>query len=86
MPNVIHNIIRLFADDSKLIGIIKNIKDREHLQEDIDSVVKWSNEWLMKFNTEKCQFMEIYDGKSRTISDINKSNVFSMKKSVIITF
>ena len=76
MPDVVNNIIRLFADDSKLIGIIKN---REYLQEDIDSVVKWSNEWLMTFNTEKCQFMEIYDGKSRTISDIiSKSNGFSM--------
>ena len=53
--------LTLFADDRKLIGIVKNIKDRENLQEDIDSVVNWSDECLMTFNTKKCQFMDIND-------------------------
>ena len=82
MPEVVNNRIKLFADDSKLIGIIKNIKDRDFLQNDIDSVVKWSNDWFMTFNKDKCEFMEIYDGKSKTITDIiNSSNGFSMKDS-----
>ena len=32
MPDVVNSLIRLFADGSNLISIVKNIKDRENLQ------------------------------------------------------
>ena len=58
MPSVIHHILKLFADDSKLIGIIRNAKDSELLQEDIDELTKWSRDWRMSFHPEKCKIMD----------------------------
>ena len=42
MPKVVKHILKLFADDSKLIGIIKNRNDFEVLQEDLDSLSDWA--------------------------------------------
>ena len=59
MPRVVHHMMRLFADDSKLIGIIKNHKDIEILQDDLNALVKWANDWRMLFHPDKCKVMEI---------------------------
>ena len=34
-----------FADDTKLFRKVKEIGDKQHLQEDIDKLVKWSEKW-----------------------------------------
>ena len=39
MPQVVKHILKLFADDSKLIGVIRNHADLDVLQEDQDSLV-----------------------------------------------
>ena len=44
MPDVVNHILKLFADDSKLIGIIKDLNDQILLQNDIDALVKWSQD------------------------------------------
>ena len=62
MPDKIRSTIKLFADDSKLRmeidsdnpGISTNI-----LQSDIQQVTKWSEEWLMELNVEKCKIMHL---------------------------
>ena len=59
MPDVVKCLCKLFADDTKLISIIKNPLDLTSLQLDVDSLVEWSNKWLMNFNEEKCKFMAI---------------------------
>lgn len=63
MPRVVHHMMRLFADDSKLIGIIKNHKDIEILQDDLNALVKWANDWRMLFHPDKCKVMEITKSK-----------------------
>ena len=42
MPYLVDHFCKLFADDSKLIGVIKNSLDRDLLQQDIDKSFKWS--------------------------------------------
>ena len=59
MPKVVKHILKLFADDSKLIGIIKNSIDLEILQNDIDELTKWSRDWRMMFHPENCKVMDI---------------------------
>ena len=59
MPKLLEHVCKLFADDSKLVGAIKNITDSESLQSDLEKLVNWSNEWNMKFNAEKCKVMYI---------------------------
>ena len=39
-----------FADDTKLFRKVKEIGDKQNLQEDIDKLVKWSEKWQMLFN------------------------------------
>ena len=39
-----------FADDTKLCRKVKEIGDKQHLQDDIDTFVKWSEKWQMLFN------------------------------------
>ena len=59
MPAVVNHVIKLFADDSKLIGIIKNKDDHQLLQGDLDALVKWAKQWKMLFHPDKCKVMEI---------------------------
>ena len=44
-----------FADDTKLFRKIKEIGDKQKLQDDIDKLVKWSEKWKMLFNFGKCK-------------------------------
>jgi hypothetical protein len=55
--NRVDNLCKLFADDSKLIGIVKSAEDLARLQSDIDKVVGWAHLWRMKFNHKKCKYM-----------------------------
>ena len=39
------NVTKLFADDTKIIATIKNDLDLKILQDDIDQLVEWDNQW-----------------------------------------
>lgn len=41
LPEVVNHFMKLFADDSKLIAIIRDIEDEKLLQKDLDAVCKW---------------------------------------------
>jgi hypothetical protein len=43
-----------FADDSKLYRPLKNDESHATLQEDLNKLYKWSQDWLMLFNVSKC--------------------------------
>ena len=51
--------IFLFADDTKIFGEIKCDQDHEILQKDIDNMLAWSKNWLLKFHPEKCVMMSM---------------------------
>jgi hypothetical protein len=53
----LNNTGKLFADDTKVISMIKSQEDNLNLQNDINELNKWSNEWLIKFNEKKCKVM-----------------------------
>ena len=44
-----------FANDTKLFRKVKEIGDKQNLQDDIDKLVKWSDKWQMLFNFGKCK-------------------------------
>mgnify|MGYP005605461457 FL=1 len=73
----------MFADDTKIWARIRVEKDGECLQRDLDSLGRWSDEWLLRFNCEKCKVMHIghklqtnyymtQDGKSRKLEEIRE--------------
>ena len=51
-----------FADDTKLFRKVKEIGDKQNLQDDIDKLVKWSEKWQMLFNYGKCKCLHTGPG------------------------
>ena len=43
------------ADDTKLFRMVNTDGDKQHLQNDLDRLVKWSEKWQMLFNFGKCK-------------------------------
>ena len=65
-PNVFDGQILKFADDTKLFRKVKEIGDKQNLQDDIDKLVKslkWSEKWQMLFNFGKCKCLQHRAGK-----------------------
>ena len=59
LPLWIKTNIKMFADDTKLWNIIRHESDSRDLQEDLDRLREWSNNWLLDFNIEKCKVMHV---------------------------
>ena len=49
--------IKLFAGDCLLYRTINSASDEEQLQQDLNTMVEWSNTWLMRFNAAKCHLL-----------------------------
>jgi len=48
-----------FADDSKVAKVVNNTNDAELLRGDLEKLNKWSKDWQMEFNVDKCQVMHL---------------------------
>ena len=48
-----------FADDSKVAKVVNNLEDSEILRDDIVKLQKWSHDWQVEFNSDKCKVMHI---------------------------
>jgi hypothetical protein len=55
----IKNRLWKFADDTKLLGRVRNQKEVNELKQDLDKLICWTDKWQMKFNSEKCKVMHI---------------------------
>ena len=63
LPDKIKNECKLYADDSKLIGVIEKEEDAIDIQKDIDSMQSWAKSRQVSFNYDKCKVMHF--GTSR---------------------
>jgi hypothetical protein len=43
LPDVVQNIAKLFADDTKLYAVVNKEEEQHSLQNDINSLVLWSD-------------------------------------------
>ena len=48
-----------FADDTKGLQEINGVEDRDKLQSTLDSLMKWTKDWGMEFNIDKCKIMHV---------------------------
>ena len=53
-----------FTDDTKLFRKAKEIRDKQKLQDDIDKLFKWSEQWQMLFNFGKCKCLHTGPGNT----------------------
>ena len=49
-----HSTVPMFADDSKRYRQITQPRDRDLLQDDLNSLHQWSKTWDLNFNAKKC--------------------------------
>lgn len=59
MLEIISNDCEAYADDTKILSVIKNFDSIIKLQRDIDKVCQWSNDWSTQLNVEKCKVVHI---------------------------
>ena len=55
--NRIKNEGKLFADDTKILALISSELDNLGLQNDLNILKEWTDEWQIKFNSLKCKVM-----------------------------
>ena len=54
---VLDALIQMFADDTKVATTIEKEEDGEKLQQIINNLVEWADEWKMSFNVDKCKII-----------------------------
>ena len=59
LPESNESNARLFADDCLLFRPIRNNRDRQILQNDLNSLEEWENRWQMAFHPEKCVVIRV---------------------------
>ena len=60
LPAVTSSVAQMFADDTKVYRQIHGPEDQQKLQQDIDSLSKWSETWQLRFNVKKCKVLHLY--------------------------
>ena len=73
-----------FADDTKVFRAAYSIHDCETLQQDLNKIVNWTNQWQMLFNISKCKVMHIghnninfnYEMNGQKLSNNNNSCIY----------
>ena len=87
LPELVENFCKLFADDSKLIGIIRKSEDKLTVQSDLDKLVDWSRVWKLGFNEDKCKIMNIGNtgsiGKTTVVMKTAKGEVREMQETMV---
>ena len=53
----IRSTVLKFVDDTKLVARVGSEEDRERLRQDLVELYKWSEDWQMLFNLDKCSVM-----------------------------
>jgi ribonuclease P/MRP protein subunit RPP40 len=55
----IRSTVLKFADDTKLLARVGSEEDRDRLRQDLIELFKWSEDWQMLFNLDKCTVMHL---------------------------
>ena len=66
----IRSTVLKFADDTKLVARVGSEEDRERLRQDLVELYKWSEDWQMLFNLDKCSVMHF--GFAKTAFTLDK--------------
>ena len=80
LPDAIKSSCKIFADDTKLIQAIRDLKSIEHLQQDLEALQNWSKTWKLEFNASKCKVLHI--GKKNPLASysMNEKELTSVKE------
>ncbi|XP_065639515.1 uncharacterized protein LOC136072275 [Hydra vulgaris] len=65
------NVTKLYADDTKLLSQLSSELCATNLQNDLDTVYKWSQTWLLLFNISKCVVMHYGHNNKKYLYNLN---------------
>ena len=60
-----NQVVRKFADDTKVSQVIEGPDDAEELQGTLDRLCQWATDWGMAFNVAKCHVMHVGQNNPR---------------------
>ena len=59
LPGLMHNNMLLFADDAKLFGSASTPEEQGTIQDDLDRLHQWTEQWQLPLNAAKCTVMHL---------------------------
>ena len=59
LPEELSSQVRLFADDTSVYLTVGGSDDEKVLQQDLDRLSVWEDQWDMEFNPSKCQVVRV---------------------------
>ena len=80
--NITSNVLK-FAYDTKVFRMVNNYGDKQHLQYDVDKLVKWSEKWHMLFNFRKCKCLHTVTHGNLDVNYKRRDTVLGTTASVI---
>ena len=72
LPEVTQAVAEMFADDTKLFRLVPDDESRKSLQDDINRLTKWAEDWQLQFNADKCKILHI--GHNNIKSEYHMTN------------
>ena len=72
----------MFADDTKLYGVIKQPSDSCILQQDLNQITVWSK-WFLNFNPLMCKIMHLGRGNPTVYSMIDHTSGEAVELSLV---
>jgi hypothetical protein len=64
LPEYVQSNVHLFADDTIMYLAIHSEDQCAQLQSDLDNLQSWGKDWLMEFNSDKCEVLRVTRKKS----------------------
>ncbi|XP_065671758.1 uncharacterized protein LOC136089635 [Hydra vulgaris] len=71
LPKKLHNVTKLYADETKVLSQLSSEQCATNLQNDLDIVYKWSQTWLLLFNIPKCVVMHYGYNNKKYLYNLN---------------
>ena len=59
LGEAVNNKVSIFADDTKLAAVVKDIDDNFKVQGDLNKLLSWAHKWQMTFNLDKCKVINM---------------------------
>ncbi|XP_065562383.1 uncharacterized protein LOC136028469 [Artemia franciscana] len=73
-PEILQNLLTLYADDSKLIGAASFWAEVASIQTNLNKLDDWARQWLLEFNSSKCKFLHF--------GNKNQKHIYTMQNQI----
>ena len=84
LPEITKSIAQMFGEDTKLFSIVPDENRRAELQEDMNKLTNWTEEWPLQYYTEKCKVLHTgRNNKEYTYTMNTNQNINTMDTTML---